>query len=89
MSPVSHHGVADAEPVGAPPPDPAERRARVDALNRRARALRRIDYRQLVALAEEAFDLAQQHDLAGERYHFGMATALSLLADANVTYGEW
>ncbi|MBN2848719.1 MAG: diguanylate cyclase [Coriobacteriia bacterium] len=89
MSSVPHPGVADAEPVGTSASDPAERRARVDALNSRARALRRVDYRQLVALAEEAFELAQQRDAIGERYHFGMATALALLADSNVTHGEW
>ena len=67
----------------------AERRLRVDELNACARAAKRVDYDELRALAEEAFELACQTDADGGQYEYGMADALSLLAHRNCMQGEW
>jgi diguanylate cyclase (GGDEF)-like protein len=69
--------------------DDTERRKRVDELNAEAKALRWLDYDRLQELADEAFEYACQKDADGNQYPFGMATALSLLADRNSTVGEW
>jgi diguanylate cyclase (GGDEF)-like protein len=65
------------------------RRARVDQLNAEANSLRWLDYDRLRVLAEDAFELACQKDADGDQYPYGMATALSLLAERNCTVGEW
>ncbi len=66
-----------------------ERRARVDELNAEANSLRWLDYDRLRVLAEESFELACQKDSDGNPYPYGMASALSLLAERNCTVGEW
>ena len=66
-----------------------ERRARVDELNAEATALGWLDYDRLQKLADEAFELACQKDADGKQYPYGMASALSLLAERNCTVGEW
>lgn len=61
----------------------------VDDLNRRAHEARRVDYELLRRLAEEAFEIACQPGSDGEQYEYGMASALSLLANRSCTIGEW
>jgi diguanylate cyclase (GGDEF)-like protein len=66
-----------------------DRRRRVDELNAEATALGWLDYDRLQRLADEAFELACQKDADGRQYPYGMASALSLLAERNCTVGEW
>lgn len=65
-----------------------ERRAKVDELNARARAVRRLDYEKNRVFAEQALELASQTNALGQQYTFGMASALSLLAHRNCILGE-
>ncbi len=66
-----------------------DRRRRVDELNAEATALGWLDYDRLQKLADEAFELACHKDADGNQYPYGMASALSLLAERNCTVGEW
>jgi len=69
--------------------DADARRSAVDALNARAAEVKRTDYVQLLALSEQAFELACQIDGRGDQYSFGMASALAHLAHRSSTIGEW
>ena len=66
-----------------------DRRRRVDELNAEATGLGWLDYDRLQKLADEAFELACHKDADGNQYPYGMASALSLLAERNCTVGEW
>jgi len=66
-----------------------ELRSRVDELIGQGRALRRVDYDRMRAVADEAFELACQDGPDGPVYPHGMAAALGLLAHRNVIIGEW
>jgi diguanylate cyclase (GGDEF)-like protein len=64
------------------------RRAEVRSLLEQARALRRVDYTQVLALAESAFELSCQTDAHGRADTEGMASALSILAHRNCVLGD-
>ena len=82
-----------SDPLGNAPLSHAlrseERRAAVDSLNERAAQIKRLDYLQLLALSEQAFELACQIDADGQQYAEGMAAALAHLAHRSSTIGEW
>jgi diguanylate cyclase len=69
--------------------NPETVKARVDELVTRGRALRRHDYGQMAAVADEAFELACQDIDGGSVYPYGMAAALVLMAHKNCAEGEW
>jgi len=69
--------------------DSQDVRARVDSLIARGRALRRHNYTQMAAVADEAFELACQDQSGGPAYPYGMAAALTLMAHKNCADGEW
>lgn len=64
-------------------------RQRVDSLIALGRTLRRHDYDQMHAVADEAFELACQSVSGAPVYPYGMAAALALLAHRNCAIGEW
>jgi len=69
--------------------DSQDVRSRVDVLVARGRSLRRYDYGQMAAVADEAFELACQDTHGEPTYPYGMAAALTLMAHKNCSDGEW
>ena len=78
---------SDAESSDAALDDDA-RRALVDELNARARAVRHTDFDRLRTLADRAFEAACQVAPDGSQYSLGMGTALALLAHRSNTLGD-
>ncbi len=76
-----------------PPPGtgatPEARATLVDQLNRQARSMRYVDYDRQRGFAESAFEAACTRDGTGNVYAYGMAAALSMLADRACNLGDW
>lgn len=79
-----------ARQAGVPAVDAAAlaRRNEARTLLEQARSLRRIDYDQVLELADGAFEIACQLDSSGRQDTEGMASALSVLAHRSVVLGD-